>query len=425
MLSHSLPQTSPQSVPQPAGLFVPQALLLYVRLKPTERNAWMVFRSLADSEGRAAVSYESPQSALLCAPGSHKAALATVSRTVLSLRLSAWIDQTGYRRDPRTGFSLAGSYIVRNEALSFTGACLGNADYLPLLERGLEHTHVIVRQLARDILDQAMSHPDELACLPSALQEQVKRLHQQAHSPEDGSGGSASRSDESGQYISLTSPTFPKSTPETPETVRTYSKNKVYKEVPTYSAPQTEMAKLDAITRFKRLAADQQHRLSDRLQVLPEEQRRDVLAEWSIRCAAGTVRDAAAYLFGLIRKALEGTFRLWAARKNKEQERPTAKIQETPQEAPRETPKPPSTSAPIAEPADNPASREVASAHLQRIKALLQGTAGTAPAIQAMNPPKPKHPQASIVHALAQGMSPTSQPRPLAAFLTPIMATGR
>jgi hypothetical protein len=186
------------------------------------------------------------------------------------------------------------------------------------------------------------------------------------------------------------------------------------------------MAKLDAITRFKRLAADQQHRLSDRLQVLPEEQRRDVLAEWSIRCATGTVRDAAAYLFGLIRKALEGTFRLWAARKNMGQEQPTAKVQETPQEAPRETPKPSSTSGtPIADPADKPVSREVASAHIQRIKALLQGTAGTVPTIPARKPPKPKYPQASIVHALAQAMSPTSQPRPLAAFLTPIMATGR
>jgi hypothetical protein len=51
------------------------------------------------------------------------------------------------------------------------------------------------------------------------------------------------------------------------------------------------------------LDADQQDYLSSRLQALPVEQRQDVLAEWSVRCAAGTVRDAAAYLFGLIRKA--------------------------------------------------------------------------------------------------------------------------
>jgi hypothetical protein len=91
-----------------------------------------------------------------------------------------------------------------------------------------------------------------------------------------------------------------------------------------------------ALARFRRLAADQQDTLSGRLRALPVEQRQDVLTEWSIRCAAGTVRDAAAYLFGLIRKALQGTFRLWAAHKNR-QERPASGIQE----APRETPTPP------------------------------------------------------------------------------------
>ncbi|MDR2452257.1 MAG: hypothetical protein LBE85_10955, partial [Candidatus Accumulibacter sp.] len=78
---------------------------------------------------------------------------------------------------------------MHNEPLSFAEACLGSEDYLPLLERGLAHTHVSVRELARDILDQAMRSPDEPTQLPSALREQIKRLRQQAHSSEDGSGG--------------------------------------------------------------------------------------------------------------------------------------------------------------------------------------------------------------------------------------------
>jgi hypothetical protein len=178
-MPHSVFQPAPQAESLAAGLFVPQALLFDTRLKPMERNAWMVFRSLANSRGIATVGYESLRTALLCAPGSQKAAPATVSRAVLRLRLTAWIDQIGYRRNPRTGFSLAGSYTVRSEPLSFVETCLGNEDYLPLLERGLEHTHVTVRSLARDILDQAVRHPDELAQLPPALREEVKRLHQQ------------------------------------------------------------------------------------------------------------------------------------------------------------------------------------------------------------------------------------------------------
>ena len=192
----------------------------------------MVFRSLADDRGLATVGHESLRTALLCAPGSQKAAPATVSRAVLCLRLTAWIDQIGYRRNPHTGFSLGGAYTVRSEPLSFVEACLGNEDYLPLLERGLKHTHVSVRKnLARDILDQAMNHPDELAQLSSALREEVKRLYQRAHSPKDDSGGSSSQGDPdlSGQHISFTDPTFPKSTPEIPETVRTVRTKRVFK----------------------------------------------------------------------------------------------------------------------------------------------------------------------------------------------------
>jgi hypothetical protein len=177
-----------------------------------------------------------------------------------------------------------------------------------------------------------------------------------------------------------------------------------------------------ALARFRQLAADQQDYLSGRLQALPMEQRQDVLAEWSIRCAAGTVRDTAAYLFGLIRKALQGTFRLWAARKDR-QERPASGIQEVP----RETSKPASPSgAPVADPADPPASREVASAYLQHMKALLQGSANTAPVIHATKlPERRKHPQAPLVRVLAQVVPPAGPLRPLAAFLTPVMETGR
>jgi hypothetical protein len=152
------------------------------------------------------------------------------------------------------------------------------------------------------------------------------------------------------------------------------------------------------------------------------EQRQDVLAEWSIRCAAGTVRDAAAYLFGLIRKALQGTFRLWAARKNTEPERPASKVRE----APREKPQSSSTSEmPVAEPANHPASREVASAYLQHMKALLQGAANTAPVIHTTKPPERRHSPVPLVRALARAVSPAGPLHPLAAFLAPVMETGR
>jgi hypothetical protein len=195
----------------------------------------------------------------------------------------------------------------------------------------------------------------------------------------------------------------------------------------TYCTPQTETPKEEAPARFRRLAADQQARLSGQLRTLPVEQRRDVLAEWSIRCAAGTVRDAAAYLFGLIRKALQGTFRLWAARKNVELERPASEVREASRQTSANT-LAEARSSPAAMKAtfpstDPPASREVASAYLQHMKALLQGSANTVPV--PTKPPERRHSQAPLVRALAQAVSPREPLRPLAAFLTPIWETGR
>ncbi|MDR1350132.1 MAG: hypothetical protein LBJ59_05005 [Zoogloeaceae bacterium] len=63
-------------------------------------------------------------------------------------------------------------------------------------------------------------------------------------------------------------------------------------------------------------------------------------------------------------------------------------------------------------------------AYLQRMKAMLQGMASAAPG-HATKPSQAKPPQTPIVRAVTQAMSSTGQLRPLAVFLTPIMATGR
>jgi hypothetical protein len=115
----------------------------------------LVFRSLADDRGGVTVSHEALRTALLCAPSSRKVAPATVSRAVLCLHLTAWIAQTG------------------------------------LLERGLEHAHA------------------------SALQEEVRQLHQRAHSPKDGSGDSAPEDGREKSRRRL-APAFPKPAPKMP-----------------------------------------------------------------------------------------------------------------------------------------------------------------------------------------------------------------
>lgn len=55
-----------------------------------------------------------------------------------------------------------------------------------------------------------------------------------------------------------------------------------------------------------------------RLRGLALEQRQAVLAEWDARCASGGVHN----LYGLIKKAVNGMFKLWATRKPAAQQTP-------------------------------------------------------------------------------------------------------
>ena len=118
--------------------------------------------------------------------------------------------------------------------------------------------------------------------------------------------------------------------------------------------------------RFQKLPQDQQQILMARLRGLALEQRQAVLAGWDARCASGGVHNAIAYLYGLIKKAVNGMFKLWAARKP------------APQQAPAKAASGSQVSSPVAfaspdvVPAVKPASREVVEQSLAQIRQILQ-----------------------------------------------------
>jgi hypothetical protein len=221
---------SAQSTQSSLGFFVPQALLLDERLTPLERNAWLAFRSLADNDGTAIVSYESLRPFLPSAPaGGQKAALETVSRAVLCLRLSAWIELAQYRRDSLTGFGLSSRYVVRTESLPFAEACLADSDYLLLIERALRHASAMGRQLVQGH-PEALQHLEPLARLPaSGTREQIKRLHRKIRADGSDPDDSDERPTSTGAFdkeveipnAGLTGTGIPKSTAALPATVRT------------------------------------------------------------------------------------------------------------------------------------------------------------------------------------------------------------
>ncbi|SAH82561.1 Uncharacterised protein [Bordetella ansorpii] len=353
---------------QPSDIITPKALLLDERLTPLERNARLTFRALASSDGTVVLSYDALRKYLPSAPGSKQAALETVSRAVLCLRLSTWIALVEYRRNPITGFSMASRYTVRNQPLTFVEACLEDDDYLPLLERALNHISATIRQLAQSILDEALRQPDALERLPATARERIEQLRgngddhdpggPSGSTPPDGRGPITNGSVEARDGI-------PKSAPVSTATVRTVEKE-VLKEVHTYPSQSEVQASGSALPiRFRQLPQDQQQILIARLRGLALEQRQAVLAEWDARCASGGVHNAIAYLYGLIKKAVNGMFKLWAARKPAPQQG-AAKVGCGLQVSP------PAASAFPDVPAVKPASREVVEQSLAQIRQILQ-----------------------------------------------------
>ena len=344
---------------QASDIITPKALLLDERLTPLERNAWLTFRSLASSDGTVVLSYDALRGYLPSAPGSKRAALETVSRAVLCLRLSTWIALVEYRRNPMTGFSMASRYAVRNQPLAFNDACMEDEDYLPLLERALGHASATIRQLARSILDEAMRHPDRLEKLPTTMQAQIRRLQHRGDDHDPGSPGGSTARD---ALVPEVCGDIPKPVLAPVTTVRTVEKE-VLKEVRTYrSPPEVQVSRPDEPARFRQLPQEQQRLLTTRLRGLPPEQRQAVLAEWDARCESGGVHNAIAYLYGLIKKAVEGVFKLWAAREPAPQQTTARAVSNNPhgsQAAPSPSPSSPPATSGIS---------EVGRQHLQQLR---------------------------------------------------------
>jgi len=384
-----------------SDIITPKALLFDERLTPLERNAWLTFRALASSDGTVVLSYDALRKYLPSAPGSKRAALETVSRAVLCLRLSTWIALVEYRRNPMTGFSMASRYAVRNQPLAFDDACMEDEDYLPLLERALGHASVTIRQLAQSILDEAMRHPGRLEKLPATMQARIRRLQHRGDDHDPGNPGGSTARD---TPMPKASSDIPKPVPASATAVRTVEKE-VLKEVRTYrSQSEVQGSGLDVPARFRQLPQDQQRVLTTRLRGLPPEQRLAVLAEWDARCESGGVLNAIAYLYGLIKKAVEGVFKLWAARKSTPQQIPMQAINSSQHGSP------PAPSPSLSRQTAKPASREVAQRHLEQIRRMLK---------------TPSLPIGQIIGCMAgSGMLPTAPGNtPAAARLGPLGTT--
>ncbi len=168
-----------------------------------------------------------------------------------------------------------------------------------------------------------MRHPGRLEKLPATMQARIRRLQHRGDDHDPGNPGGSTARD---TPMPEASSDIPKPVPASATAVRTVEKE-VLKNVRTYrSQSEVQGSGPDVPARFRQLPQDQQRVLTTRLRGLPPEQRLAVLAEWDARCESGGVLNAIAYLYGFIKKAVEGVFKLWAARKQTSQQTVPARV---------------------------------------------------------------------------------------------------
>lgn len=296
---------------------VPRALLLDRRLSPLERNAWQVIRLMLTGTGSTALpTYEHLRPFLTTSPCARQASCETVARALTVLRLSRWLSLARQRRPASNGQWQGNLYVLHETPLSPGEALHLDSTYLELLSQSLTHASKAVQWVAYDAL-QALAKDPQLA--QHALPERLLRLSEWLNQPDlspppllgPTSGEPTSESEitppasdsEAGRQPALLNRLRnPKSVART---VKAISKS--------FSTPHTHNSPLPVLPPgFSQLRAEEQSAAQAMLQRVELSLRQAVLDEWQVRCDAGGIQQPAAYLFGILQKALRGDFHPWA-----------------------------------------------------------------------------------------------------------------
>jgi len=292
-----------------------QRLLLDARLTPMERNAWQALHYLLTDQGRRYPVYEDLQPFLVTTPGIGKASRETVARVLQNLRLTRWLSLRTNIVDPQ-GKLQPIMYVLHDEPLKPAEALEQDAGYGELIQHSLKHAAKGVRDLAQHVLDEVQLD----SSVPSELMPRVLRLVPKVPQQQALSLDSASHQSEQNAVDEVRKPKITTSDSELappaqeirgvrnpPCTVQKPIKQK--STVPREAEP-SEPRWPAGVT----FSASEQRTLNQAMSPLAPEARQAVLREAAARCSTGSVRRPAAYLMGLIRKAIEGDFRLWAGR---------------------------------------------------------------------------------------------------------------
>jgi len=296
---------------------VPRRLLLDCRLTPLERNAWQVFRLMLQGQGIVTPRYEDLQPYLSSVPYGASASRETIARVLTMLRLTRWLSLVSRGRDQLSGRLQGSLYVLHDEPLTPAEAMELDQDYLELAGHALSHATKAVRIVAQHVLEEIRQDTDiNLGRLPTRLDSWSDHWIQQGL---DQATDEALHDSELGGDHRVRNRAGPSSESEpglnangsgsvrNPNAACTVLKESI-STVPRVTPAVDNLHWPDPL----RLSPSERRAVTVTLNKLKPADRQAVLNEAGARCAAGSVRKPAAYLMGLIQRALKGDFRPWA-----------------------------------------------------------------------------------------------------------------
>ncbi|MGE8049780.1 STY4528 family pathogenicity island replication protein [Pseudomonas monteilii] len=297
---------------------LPHALLLDRRLTPLERNTWQVLRWLITERQVKTPRYEDLQPYLATSPCGKQASRETIARALNVLRTTRWLSLVNRSRDAQ-GCLRGCVYVLHGDPLKPAEQLELDGGYAGLLQQNLTHATKGVRDVTQHVIAEIQADPqvaqvdkDRLGSLPPAQQGALPLMNE---------GADAENSEPGLRHPVRNSP--PSATD--PEPCSNVPVSAVVRNADAGRTVQKEQSKKSTVlaqVEFGRarwpedlpLSSNERRMATQAMRQLEPEQQQAVINEAAVRCARGEIRKPVAYLMGLIKRACQGEFTLWAAR---------------------------------------------------------------------------------------------------------------
>lgn len=296
---------------------LPLGLLQDRRLTPVERNLWLVLRWLITERQMRTPRYQDLQPYLATNPCGAQASRETLARALNVLRATRWLSLSERYRDAQ-GCLRGCVYVLHDAPLTPAQAIDQDAGYLTLISQNLSHATKGVRDLAQHVVQELRADPQVadnalamIASPPAPVAQQALPLQAASH-VEHSELGEA-------HCVRSGAPSLTDSEPSVNVPVPAAVRNPAYdrtiqKQSKKSTVPPASASGSTAWPEGLQLSPTEQRRANQALRQLEPEQRQAVINEAAARCSRGDIRKPIAYLLGLIKRACQGEFTLWAAR---------------------------------------------------------------------------------------------------------------